>query len=205
MNIGDKVLVFAAGSEFATAVPLSSPGVGDSVILYNLKNETRIAVPTLSFGIGDFAFVTPNFDFAGFDFKLDFNMQLIPLLLAITWTDHDVRWLGPNDGLTYYGDDPDTKICVKVTADPRHGFIEYNFGDSFKISGETLADDGAICIGPGTSVGYEIWIMRPRWYDYGSGGTQKFYLKGSLIWSGIMLPGPNDPAAIFYHVDNWLP
>lgn len=83
VDVGDKVLVFAAGSEFATAVPLSTPSIGDMVAIYNLQNETRIAVPTLTFGLGDVSWVTPNFDFAGFDFKLDFNFQLIPLILGI--------------------------------------------------------------------------------------------------------------------------
>ena len=83
VDVGDKVLVFAAGSEFATAVPLITPGIGDKVALYNLQNETRIAVPTLVFGVGDISWVTPNFDFAGFNFNLDFNFQLIPLILGL--------------------------------------------------------------------------------------------------------------------------
>jgi len=68
-TFGDKVFV-----------PLADTlNVGDSVAVYNLVDDTRIAVPILAFDIGDYAFVTPSFDFAGFDWKLDFDFNLIPL------------------------------------------------------------------------------------------------------------------------------
>jgi len=80
MEVGDKVLVMPSLGD-NVAIALITPEVGSSVILYNLKNETRIAVPTLFFSLGSNAFNTPSFDFAGFNWSLDFNFQLIPLLL----------------------------------------------------------------------------------------------------------------------------
>lgn len=81
MEVGDRVLVMSAMGD-NVAIALSTPVVGSNVILYNLQNETRIAVPSLTFSIGDHAFNTPSFDFAGFNWSIDFNFQLIPLILT---------------------------------------------------------------------------------------------------------------------------
>jgi hypothetical protein len=78
-EVGDKGIVFAAGSEYSQFTPANPPIVGDKVILYNLGNGQRLAVPTLAFGLDSFTFVCPSFQFAGFDWKLDWNFQLIPL------------------------------------------------------------------------------------------------------------------------------
>jgi len=196
-GIGSEVLVMPSMGE-NVAVPLGNVNVGDSVILYQLKDNTRIAVPTLSLSVDSYVFNTPSFQFAGFNWSVDFNFQLIPLLLFLTWKHKDVKWVS---GTTVYGDDTNPRYCLRVTSDPRHGIIEYNFGD---ITVESNADDGAICIGKGTNYGYEIWIMAPRNPDYGSDSVQSFYLFNKLIWSGIIPPG-SSLNTIFYHVDNWKP
>lgn len=82
-TVGDKVIVMPSLGE-NVAIPIDTPEVGDSVILYALKDNSQIAVPTLSFSIGDFIFNTPSFNFSGFNWNLDFNFQLIPLLPLFT-------------------------------------------------------------------------------------------------------------------------
>lgn len=79
-DVGDKVLVMPSIGE-NVAVPLGDVNIGDSVILYPLKDNTKIAVPTLSIWLDDVVFNTPSFQFAGFDWRVDFNFQLIPLLI----------------------------------------------------------------------------------------------------------------------------
>lgn len=81
VSVGDKVIVFGAGSDFAHAVELTTPNIGDTVTLYPLPDETQIAVPNLTFDLDNYVFVTPSFQFAGFDFNVDFDFQL--LLLAL--------------------------------------------------------------------------------------------------------------------------
>lgn len=81
LEVGDKVLVMPALDGTPFAIKLEPVEVGDPVILYNLKNDTKIAVPRLQFEIGDHVFASPSFNFAGFDFKLDFDINLIPLIL----------------------------------------------------------------------------------------------------------------------------
>jgi len=77
ITVGDKGLTFAAGSVYATFTPVSTPAVGDKVILYNLGNGQRLAVPSLNFSLSDYTFVVPSFQFAGFNFHLDFNFNLL--------------------------------------------------------------------------------------------------------------------------------
>jgi len=81
VSVGDKVIVFSPGSDFAHAVELTTPEVGDTVTLYQLADNTQIAVPSLTFDLDNYVFVTPSFQFAGFDFNLDFDFKL--LLLAL--------------------------------------------------------------------------------------------------------------------------
>ena len=81
VSVGDKVIVFGAGSDFAHAVKLTTPNIGDTVTLYPLPDETQIAVPNLTFDLDNYVFVTPSFQFAGFNFNVDFDFQL--LLLAL--------------------------------------------------------------------------------------------------------------------------
>ncbi len=187
VEIGDKVLVFAAGSDYATAVPLWPPEVGDNVALYNLKNETRIAVPTLTFALGDFAFVTPNFDFAGFDFKLDFNMQLIPLILGFNITPdmyHDfhahITPIGGGASFDIYGDGTDCHT------------VRLNYG--YKYSGKITFVFVDVCDGTLDSViearavgsQLEIWA-------YPIGGfmwDHKLYYKSTLLTEGNHLTMP---------------
>jgi len=90
-DVGDEVLVMPSLGE-NVAVPLGNVSVGDSVILYQLKDNTRIAVPTLSFSIGDAVFNTPSFQFAGFNWNINFNFQLIPLDLSLFGADVIFLW-----------------------------------------------------------------------------------------------------------------
>ena len=79
-GIGERGLVVYQGD---TSGVFISPDIqeGDRVVLYPLKDATRIAVPILSLSVGDCVFTSPEFKFAGFDWKLDFNFSLIPLVL----------------------------------------------------------------------------------------------------------------------------
>jgi hypothetical protein len=82
VTVGDKGLTFAAGSVYATFTPVTTPAIGDTVILYNLGNGQRLAVPSLIFNLNDYSFVVPSFQFAGFNFHLDFNFNLLKFNLA---------------------------------------------------------------------------------------------------------------------------
>ena len=124
VDVGDRVLVMPSFGE-NVAVPLGELSEGDKVILYNLKDDTRIAVPTLSLNVGDRVFSSPSFDFAGFDFNVPFDFNLIPLILNFIVAPSGTYWLdeirsynatyspdyianalGANDGtITYFGKD----------------------------------------------------------------------------------------------------
>lgn len=92
MLVGDKVLVMPSLGE-NVAIPLSSPGVGDTVLLYSLRDETRIAVPTLILTPGSWIFNTPSFNFSGFNWNIDFNFQILPLLLDVSSISPGTYWI----------------------------------------------------------------------------------------------------------------
>lgn len=79
-SIGDKVIVMPSLGE-NVAIPIETPEVGDSVILYALKDNSQIAVPTLDFSLDNQVFVSPSFNFAGFNWDLDFDFNLLFLEL----------------------------------------------------------------------------------------------------------------------------
>ena len=196
VDVGDRVLVIPSFGE-NVAVPLGELSEGDKVILYTLKDETRIAVPTLLLSIGDRVFSSPSFDFAGFNFDIDFDFNLIPLAFLLDVEDADVVLNGVS------GDYPVEGVVVKyVQGQCRHGVLEYNFGDPRWM--EEGADDGAICIGRGSLYGYHVWIMPARFGDGGSSGSQWFSINGTVVWSGYIAPRlPLN--TIVYQVDNWTP
>lgn len=84
LEVGDQVLVMPGWDGVPVAIKLDSVDVGDPVLLYNLKAEDKIAVPRLQFDVGSYVFAAPSFDFAGFDWKVDFDFDLLPFYLQIT-------------------------------------------------------------------------------------------------------------------------
>lgn len=97
--VGDQGIVMNSFGD-KIFVPLGSVEVGDTVAVYNLRDNTRIAVPMLTLDIGDMVFKTPSFDFAGFDWKLDFDFNLLPLdlsfaaIASMTWEDSNFKSSG---------------------------------------------------------------------------------------------------------------
>ena len=83
---GDRGINFSSGSPFSTFVKVDPAQVGDRVTLYNLSNGDRLAVPALDFVLDGRVWVTPSFDFAGFDFNIPFDFELIPLDIGLVPT-----------------------------------------------------------------------------------------------------------------------
>lgn len=69
LQVGDKVIVFNAGTELARAVKWDPVEVGDKVTVVTLSDGTKCALPRLSLDVGDYVFVIPvwdnNFDLNG--------------------------------------------------------------------------------------------------------------------------------------------
>ena len=200
VDVGDRVLVMPSFSE-NVAVPLGELSEGDQVLLYNLKDDTRIAVPTLSLNVGDRVFSSPSFDFAGFNWKVDFDFKLIPLSpLFFGYTDHDFKCV--TGGATYYGDSGMSRSggCVKMS--PRYGDIEYAFTDA-TFEEYPKPDDGSLCIKFLSGGLLEIWVVSAPYYDYGSGDSVAFYILNKRVWSGTISPGY--PGRVWYHISGWSP
>jgi len=204
MEVGDRVLVMPSLGE-NVAIPLNDVSIGDSVILYNLKDETRIAVPTLSLSIGSYVFNTPSFNFAGFNWSIDFNFELIPLNLFFTgeYTDHDfsARSGQPGYDSMKYGDTPLTTSggCLKSrTIGVKYGGDwAYNFADGHYRPGETPGTADALTI--------EIKLIPPariEWWVHSGpspnyGGGMWFYFRGTLL--GLFTVPDGDPNYLAGH------
>jgi len=188
-GVGDKGIVFAAGSPYTTFSPVGTPGVGDKVTLYNLGNGQRLAVPVLSFSLGEFTWVTPGFQFAGFNWNLDFNFQLLSfsLISSGSYTDHDISCRGgvPGHSDVMYGDDAMGSVndgggCLKsdTIGVLFGGDWAYNFSDGARSPTEGTCDDLTFeCKKVGNTL--EWWIHSGPDPDY-SGGLF-FSFKGVLL------------------------
>lgn len=201
-TVGSKGLIIPGPDGGYQFIPVDPVEIDDKVILYPLQDETRIAVPALEFGIGDITFASPEFQFAGFDWKLDFNFNLIPLSpFFFGFTGHDFKCV--TGGYTYYGDTGMSPAggCVKMPS-PRYGDIEYAFTDA-NFEEYPKPDDGSLCV---KFLGFgkvEIWVVSAPYPDYGSGASVAFYIFNKLVWSGIISPGY--PDRVWYHIAEWSP
>jgi len=141
-GIGERGLVVYQGD---TSGVFISPDIqeGDRVVLYPLKDVTRIAVPILSLSVGDCVFTSPEFKFAGFDWKLDFNFDLIPLSLPFLlppWFAHKFQMKiitqpPPSKTWWVYGDSPPysyssgVRGCKVIAGGPNGGDLTLQFED----------------------------------------------------------------------------
>lgn len=79
---GDRVVYWGMGDYVS---PLFTPSVGDTVTVIPLQDGDFICIPKLEFQVGDHAWHAVDFPFAAFDWKLDFDFQLIPLIFSSLW------------------------------------------------------------------------------------------------------------------------
>ena len=82
VDIGDRgvVTISSFSNQF---IPASTPDVGDRVIVIPMNDGSKFCIPCLQFSIGDWVWVGPEFKFSGFNWKLDANLQLIPMTIPI--------------------------------------------------------------------------------------------------------------------------
>lgn len=210
--VGDKGIVFGAGSDSAQFIQVQTPNVGDRVILYNLKNDTKIAVPILSIGVDYYIFNTPSFQFAGFNWNIDFNFQLIPLILSLTpsgtyWVTSIIEVShGPNGNASYdnyiLSTSPSPDYCTHLGD---YGRIVVKFDDIVNLASgsclitiyevtssmhtysfnpmDYLAPDSFTIYIPGTGEKYRISVYLPRTIEI-------------KLTSGNGLSYPRDPGNI---------
>jgi hypothetical protein len=89
VEAGDKVVIFGYNGPYPQAVPVTTPDVGDRVMIVPVDDIGELCIPMLTFTIGDKVWIGPDFKFAGFNWKLDVNLQLIPLAIP-PWADDGI-------------------------------------------------------------------------------------------------------------------
>jgi hypothetical protein len=82
LQVGDKVVVFNSGTDYARAVKWTAPQVGDSVTVITLSDGTKLAMPKLELTTGQYVFVIPTWP-GGFVIGDQPIWQLLPLGAAV--------------------------------------------------------------------------------------------------------------------------
>ena len=102
LEVGDKVVVFNAGTDYARAVKIEPVEVGDKVSVVTLSDGTKIALPRIELDLSDYVFVIPKWDLP---FKIggDISWELMTLGAAVftltaaachVLTDDQREWTG---------------------------------------------------------------------------------------------------------------
>lgn len=83
VQVGDKVLVYGAGTPWAFAKKIEPVQVGDKVDVVTLSDGTKLAMPKIELDLSDFVWVLPEWDL-GFNFgDLPFGWGMMPLGAAV--------------------------------------------------------------------------------------------------------------------------
>jgi hypothetical protein len=89
LQVGDKVVVFNAGTDYSRAVKIEPVEVGEKVTVVTLSDGTKIPLPRIDLDLSDYVFVIPKWDLP---FKIggDISWELMTLgaaVFTITGTD----------------------------------------------------------------------------------------------------------------------
>jgi hypothetical protein len=79
VDVGDKGVIFGYGGVYSQFVPVTTPNIGDRVMIVPVDDIGELCIPMLTFTIGDKVWIGPDFKFAGFNWKFDKNLKLIPI------------------------------------------------------------------------------------------------------------------------------
>jgi len=102
LQVGDKVVVFNAGTDYARAVKIEPVEVGDKVTVVTLSDGTKIPLPRIDLSTSEYVFVIPKWDLP---FKIggDISWELMTLGAAVftltaaachVLTDDQREWTG---------------------------------------------------------------------------------------------------------------
>lgn len=91
LEIGDKVVVFNAGTDYARATKIEPIEVGDTVTVVELSDGTKLPLPRLKIDISDYVFVIPVWD-DSFDINGPYTYEMLPLGMCV-FTVTDVKCL----------------------------------------------------------------------------------------------------------------
>jgi hypothetical protein len=197
-EVGDKGVVMDTFGD-KVFVPLADTlNVGDSVAVYNLVDDTRIAVPILAFDMGYHAFVTPSFDFAGFNWDIDFDFNLIPLNINLIDHAHRVSDYIVDRSAWVYGDTfyaGDNTPCCNQDVRFIYGTHSFAILDNpTKYGPYNPEESGNVFIETKqTWSSMHIWVWS-RCHGY----THKVYWDDTLLWSGTNTRGYCEPPILVY-------
>lgn len=149
VEVGDKVVVYGAGTDFAFAQKIEPVKVGDSVNVITLSDGTKLAMPRISLNTDQYVWVIPGWDTPSFIFDRPFWWDPLSLGMGVytlteildCWTARDSArtwnidlsncWLIPVSGEnrgTRYNIDGNTGIDYLLSLDSASYYPSKIFG-----------------------------------------------------------------------------
>lgn len=83
VQVGDKVLVYGAGTPWAFAKQITTPEVGDKVDVVTLSDGTKLAMPKIELDLSEYVWVVPEFDTPFNIGDVPFQWGMMPLGAAV--------------------------------------------------------------------------------------------------------------------------
>lgn len=83
LQVGDKVLVYGAGTPWAYAKKIEPVKVGDKVDVVTLSDGTKLALPRIALNTDDYVWVIPTWDLPFNIGDIPFSWETIPLGAAV--------------------------------------------------------------------------------------------------------------------------
>ena len=83
VQVGDKVLVYEAGTPWAFAKKIETVEVGDKVDVVTLSDGTKLAMPKIEMDLSEYVWVVPEFDTPFNIGDLPFQWGMMPLGAAV--------------------------------------------------------------------------------------------------------------------------
>lgn len=83
VQVGDKVLVYGAGTSWGFAKKIEPLKVGDKVDVVTLSDGTKLAMPKIELNTGEYVWVVPEWDSPFNIGDLPFNWGMLPLGAAV--------------------------------------------------------------------------------------------------------------------------
>ena len=203
LQVGDKVVVWGAGTESAFAKKVEPVEVGDTVDVVTLSDGTKLSMPRINLDLSDYVWVIPQWDNPAFPIDMPFSWGVLSLGAAVfTITgkscygvDDDYRSWEENELAGFYLIDVSLIQRIKTKSPNYYKDPE----DLFALN--TFIIDG------NTETGYIIRrleeLLPPRDLGFAYGESVWIITRGSPVLNGSMYVYQilnTSTNIVFYHI-----
>lgn len=121
VQVGDKVLVYGAGTPWSFAKQITTPEVGDKVDVVTLSDGTKLAMPKIELDLSEYVWVVPEFDVPFNIGDVPFQWGMMPLGAAVFVVTDILKCRAVRDALREW--DSDALVGFQMVVLKRNGVI----------------------------------------------------------------------------------